>query len=102
MKNKCSNKPADADVLTAIMNAVGHTPDTVEGRSAQINLALSAGNSVMVAAVVFDTQKTAGSQRQCTIPMPTECFRIQTLLPSEIMDFNSSWRRWGISGCGSS
>jgi hypothetical protein len=40
-------EPNDADVLTAVMNAFGHTPDTVEGKAAQINLALSAGDSVM-------------------------------------------------------
>lgn len=42
-----TTEPNDADVMTAVMNAFGHTPDTVEGKAAQINLALSAGDSAM-------------------------------------------------------
>jgi hypothetical protein len=52
-----TNEPTDADLLTALVNAFGYTPDTVEGKAAQINLALSAGDSVMAAAVVFDQAK---------------------------------------------
>ncbi len=65
MKNQTTTEPTDADVLTAVMNAFGHTPDTVEEKATQINLALSAGNAVMAAAVVFDQAK------DCQVPKTT-------------------------------
>ncbi|MEX3934835.1 hypothetical protein AB4Y32_24110 [Paraburkholderia phymatum] len=53
-------KHTDIEAFEAVANAFGHTPETVEAKAAQINLALSAGDSVMAAAVVFDQAKDCG------------------------------------------
>ena len=75
------------------MNAFGHTPDTVEGKAAQINLALSAGDSVMAAAVVCDQAKDCQSPRRRTILKPMTYPRTQTWPRLEVTDSSSSWRR---------
>jgi hypothetical protein len=52
----------DADTMPAVTCLFGHTPDTVEEKAAQINIALSAVDSVMAAAAVFDQAK------DCQVP----------------------------------
>ena len=74
-------EPDDADILTAVMNAFGHTPDTVEGKAAQINLALSAGDSGMTAAVVFDQAKDCGVPKTTHDPQADEVFPYPDLAP---------------------
>jgi hypothetical protein len=81
MKNETTIEPTDADVLTAVMNAFGHTPDTVEERTAQINLALSAGDPVMAAAVVFDQAKDCRVPKTTHDPDADEVFPYPDLAP---------------------
>lgn len=76
-----TTEPNDADVLTAVMNAFGYTPDTVEGKAAQINLALSAGNSVMAAAVVFDQAKDCQVPKTTNDPQADDVFPYPDLAP---------------------
>ena len=59
MENQNHTDPTDADVIDALF---GYTPDTVEEKAAQINLALSANDPVMAASVVFD------QARDCKVP----------------------------------
>jgi hypothetical protein len=76
-----TNEPTDADVLTAVMNAFGHTPDTVDEKAAQINLALSAGDSVMAAAVVFDQAKDCQILKTAHDPDADDMFPYPDLAP---------------------
>ncbi|MEM5387914.1 hypothetical protein VSR68_30640 [Paraburkholderia phymatum] len=55
----------NADTMDAVLCIFGHTPETVAGKAAQINVALAAGDHVTAAAVVFD------HARDCRVP-PTE------------------------------
>ena len=81
MTNQTTNEPTDADVLTAVMNAFGHTPDTVEEKAAQINLALSAGNAEMAAAVVFDQAKDCQVPKSTHDPEADDMFPYPDLAP---------------------
>jgi hypothetical protein len=60
-----NTEPTDIEVFNAVVDAFGHTPETLAGKAEQINLALSTGDSSMVAAVVFDQAK------DCRVPMTT-------------------------------
>ncbi|MFP4895808.1 hypothetical protein [Paraburkholderia sp. EG304] len=42
------------EMAAAIIDTFSHTPETLEGRAALINLALDAGDAVTAASVVFD------------------------------------------------
>jgi hypothetical protein len=74
-------EPNDADVLTTVMNAFGYTPDTVEEKAAQINIALSAGDSVMAAAVVFDQAKDCQIPKTANDPQADDVFPYPDLAP---------------------
>lgn len=71
----------DADCMTAVMNAFGHTPDTVEGKAAQINIALSADDSAMAAAVVFDQAKDCLVPKTMHDPQADDVFPYPDLAP---------------------
>jgi hypothetical protein len=81
MNNPIIIEPTDADVMGAIMNAFGHTPATVEGKAAQINLALSASDAAMAAAVVFDQAKDCKVQKAKDDPEANEVFPYPDLAP---------------------
>jgi hypothetical protein len=65
----------DADTMAAVTCLFGHTPDTVEEKAAQINIALSAGDSVMAAAAVFDQAK------DCQVPKTTHDSQADDVFP---------------------
>jgi hypothetical protein len=81
MNKQTTTEPTDADVLNAFMSAFGQTPDTVEEKAAQINLALSAGNAVMAAAVVFDQAKDCQVPKTTHDPEADEVFPYPDLAP---------------------
>ncbi|MDE1182850.1 hypothetical protein [Paraburkholderia sp.] len=60
--------PTDVELLTALMNAFGHTPDTVEGRATQINYALAAGDARIAAGIVFDQVRDTGAPKTALDP----------------------------------
>jgi hypothetical protein len=76
-----TNEPTHTEVLVAVMNAFGHTPDTVDGKATQINLALAAGNSAMAAAVVFDQAKDCQVPKTTHDPQADDVFPYPDLAP---------------------
>ncbi|WP_429346925.1 hypothetical protein [Paraburkholderia sp. Clong3] len=76
-----NTEPTDIDALTAIINAFGHTPDTVEAKAEQINLALSTGDSGMAAAVVFDQAKDCRVPKAADDPQADDVFPYPDLAP---------------------
>ena len=70
-----TNEPTDDQLMDAFMNLFGDTPDTVEGKAAQINIALDAGDAVTAAAVVFD------QARECGVPVTRHDEKADALFP---------------------
>ena len=54
MNKTANHETSNDEMLAAVIETFGSTPETVEGRAELVNLALSAGDAVMAASVVFD------------------------------------------------
>jgi hypothetical protein len=65
----------DLLAFDAIESLFGYTPDTVEGKVEQLNLALSAGDPVMFASALFD------QARDCGVPHSKDDERADSVFP---------------------
>jgi hypothetical protein len=71
----------DVDMMAVVTCVFGETPDAVEEKAAQINIALSAGDSVMAAAVVFDQAKDCQVPKTEHDPQADDVFPYPDLAP---------------------